>query len=57
MLSRNDRIIVEAIKKAQVVEIRLLDRGAEHTVRITRDSRCCHDIALAVQDYLKRSAK
>ena len=37
MLSLNDRIIVEAIKKSPAIEIRLLDKGDEYTVRVSRD--------------------
>ncbi len=32
MLNRNQRIIVEAIKKAPAIEIRLIDRGGGPTI-------------------------
>ncbi len=57
MLTRNERIIVEAIKEAPAIEIRLIDRGgSDHTIRVSREKVFSHDIALAVQKYFNENA-
>ena len=57
MLNPQERIIVEAIKRSPAIEIRLLDKGDAYTVRVTRDKAFAHDVAIAVQSYLNRTAK
>lgn len=57
MLNRNQRIIVEAIKKAPAIEIRLIDRGgSDHYIRVSREKGFSHDIAMAVQKYFNENA-
>ena len=54
MLTRNERIIVEAIRNAPVVEIVI--PGYDGVTGVTRikvaSKRVCHDVAIAVQSHL-----
>ena len=59
MLTRNERILVEAIRNSQFIEIRLLDStGGGMDCRMKFSSKnLCHDIALAVQTHFNRLGK
>lgn len=59
MLTRNERIIVEAIRNAPTVEIVIPGYdGVTGTTRITVNSKkVCHDVALAVQSHFVNQVK
>lgn len=58
MLSKNERILVEAIRQSQFIEIRLPDTTGGGECRMKFSSKSlCHDIALAVQSHFNRYGK
>ena len=57
MLSPDQRIIVEAVRRSKTIEIHLLDWDARHTIRVSQDSQFAHDIAIAVQAHMNRKSK
>ena len=58
MLTRNERILVEAIRNSQFIEIRLPDSTGGMDYRMKFSSKnLCHDIALAVQTHFNRLGK
>lgn len=57
MLSPDQRIIVEAVRRSKSIEIHLLDWDERHTIRVSQDSEFAHDIAIAVQAHMNRKSK
>lgn len=58
MLTRNERIIVEAIRNAQSVEIVIPGDGRTGSTRIKIASKkVSHDVALAVQSHFADLAR
>ena len=51
MLNNSERIIVEALKRAPLLEIRIITDMDEHIVRIKNEKSACHDFAMALQTY------
>lgn len=50
MLSKNERIIVEAIRNSPVLEITIPENNGNTYITI-RSKKTCHDVALAIQSY------
>lgn len=57
MLTRNERVMVEAIKDCPLIEKRLFDGHSDHTIRVSKDKTFAHDVALSLQGYFNRRNK
>lgn len=55
MITSTERKIVEQVRKAPVIEIRLLRDPDLSSVRFTEDKIFSHDIAIAIQGYFNRN--
>lgn len=53
MLTKNERILVEAIKKSDRITIRISESVGSHYIEI-KDKITKHDIAIALQSYFNR---